>query len=326
MNRAVNNAPSLTPVTGPGVWRRDGLSEADWRFSFDAASRRELRDVASILATNPLDVRLLNGNDYPLDATRAFAKTVTDALTLGSGLCLLSGLPIDDVDDDIATKLYWLVSQMLARPVAQSFDGRVLYDVRDTGQRIGTRTRGDLTRQELSWHTDYGFNYPPPIIGLLALRTGKAGGVSRVASLLQAHNQLLSTRPDLLARLYQPFHWNRQGEHPEGAPVTHFYPIYERADGEVRARFIKWLLYRGYELVGEPFDALGQEALEALFDTLSEPANHLTFELERGQIQFMNNFRLVHCRSEYDDYDDPALKRHLVRIFLRNEGRASYMG
>ena len=313
-------------LRGPGVWRCDDLSTEQWNFALEPACREEIRQLAAVLEAHPLDITLLDPSDYPLEACRTAMVQVMQMLREGSGLCVVSGLPLEQLSVDSAKKVYWLLSSMIERPVAQSFDGRVLYDVRDTGQRIDTRVRGDLTRQELSWHTDYGFNHPPPYIGLLVINVARSGGVSRVASLLHAHNVLGARDPQLLERLYQPFYWNRQGEHPQGDSVVHAYPIFQQRDGEVRARFIKWLLYRGYELVGESFDELGRRALEALFEIMSEPANHLTFELAPGQMQFMNNYRLAHCRSEYEDFDEPQHKRHLVRIFLRNEGRRSYMG
>ena len=215
---------------------------------------------------------------------------------------------------------------MIARPVAQSFDGRLLYDVIDTGQKIGTRTRGDLTNQELSWHTDYGFNFPPPFIGLLVINTAPKGGISRVASMLTAHNILRENYPRFLERLYKPFWWNRQGEHLEGDAPTHFYPIFSFDGKIVRGRFIKWLLYKGYELMGEEFDQLGRDAIEKMFDIMSDPVNHLMFDLEPGEIQFMNNFVVAHSRSDYQDENENNKKRHLVRIFLRNNGKRSFMG
>ena len=39
--------------------------------------------------------------------------------------------------------------------VAQAFKGTMLYDVLDTGLIKGPAVRADLTRQELSFHTDY---------------------------------------------------------------------------------------------------------------------------------------------------------------------------
>ena len=59
---------------------------------------------------------------------------------------------------------------------------------------------------------------------------------------------------------------------------------------------------------------------------MSDPVNHLMFDLEPGEIQFMNNFVVAHSRSDYEDTGSNNKKRHLVRIFLRNNGRRSFMG
>ena len=53
---------------------------------------------------------------------------------------------------------------------------------------------------------------------------------------------------------------------------------------------------------------------------MSEPPHHLPFELAPGQIQYVNNFRIAHCRTEYEDAAGAEEKRHLVRIFLRDTG------
>ena len=314
---------AIAPVQGPGVWQSTEIEANTWLKRLPPDCLSELQTLQATLEDHPLDVLLLDHRDYELSACRRFMQEVKCELEQGMGLLIVDRLPVDEWREEQTRCAYWLLASMIARPVAQSFDGKMLYDVRDTGQRIDTRVRGDLTRQELSWHTDYGFNFPPPFIGLCVLETACRGGISRVASLLHAHNVLLKREPKLLARLYQPFYWNRQGEHPDGDPLVHEYPIYQRVGGEVRARFIKWLLYKGYELVGEPFDQLGQTALEALFDVLSDEDNHVQFELAPGQLQFMHNFRVAHSRSEYEDADT---KRHLIRIFLRDGGRRSYMG
>lgn len=320
------NAPGALALGGPGVWRGDALQPADWQLALPAACCAELVQVTDLLKAHPLPLTLLDPADYELAECRQFMVRVKHMLAFGSGLALVSGLPMQQLDESAAKQVYWLLSCLIERPVAQSFDAQMLYDVIDTGQRIGTRVRGDVTRQELSWHTDYGFNHPPPYIGLLVLQTARSGGISRVASLLHAHNELSARHPLLLERLYRPFCWNRQGEHPDGAALVHSFPIFDRADGEVRGRFIKWLLYRGYELAGEVFDEQGKLALQTLFEIMSEASNHLCFELQAGQIQYMNNYRVAHCRTEYEDFDEAQRKRHLVRIFLRDSGRRSYMG
>ena len=295
--------------------------------SIPPAVLAEIEDLVLTLRRHPLETVALDPRDYALDACRRFMAEVRATLDDGVGFAVLDRLPTEGFDKAELRKVYWLLSAMIARPVAQSFDGRLLYDVLDTGARIDTRVRGDLTRQELSWHTDYGFNFPPPHIGLLVLATAQAGGASRVASMLAAHNLLRERHPALLGRLYEPFCWNRQGEHAQGDTVVHRFPVFSHDGREVRGRFIKWLLYKGYELAGEPFDQPGRDAIEAMFDIMSEPEGNVSFSLEAGQIQYVNNYRIAHCRTAYEDApDDPEARRHLVRIFLRDEGRRSFMG
>ncbi len=313
-------------VEAPRAWTRDQVSEQRWRLPIPVAALDEIAAMIEMLRANPLDPRLLSPDDYALDACRQLMRRVGALLAADLGIVVLDRLPVERYSKGDLVAAYWLLSSMIARPVAQAYDGRVLYDVLDTGKKTDTRVRSDITGAELFWHSDYGFNYPPPYIGLLVLRTAREGGESSAASMLTAHNVLRRRAPHLLRRLYQPFHWNRQGEHPDGERETHFYPVFDYIGGMLRARFNKRLMYRGYELAGEPIDALGREALDAMFDVMSEPAHHFSFTLVPGQLQYMNNFSIAHRRTEYFDHDDPDKKRHLVRIFLRDGGRRSYMG
>ena len=321
-----NAAVYKNEISGSLAWKRDDITNSDWRIKLPPQVLDELENLISFLRVNPTPLEVLDPKDFDLDACSMFMQTVRDILSDGTGLAIVSKLPTTKFNEDELKQIYWILSNMIARPVAQSFDGRLLYDVIDTGQKIGTRTRGDLTNQELSWHKDYGFNFPPPFIGLLFINTAPKGGISRVASMLTAHNILRENHPRYLKRLYEPFWWNRQGEHPEEDNPTHFYPIFSSDGKTVRGRFIKWLLYKGYELMEENFDQLGQDAIEKMFDIMSDPVNHLMFDLEPGEIQFMNNFVVAHSRSDYQDKDGSNKKRHLVRIFLRNDGKRSFMG
>jgi alpha-ketoglutarate-dependent taurine dioxygenase len=313
-------------IEAPRAWTNGDITAERWRVPIPAAALDELAAVIRFLRANPLDPRLLAPDDYPLATCRALMRRVEALLANDLGVVVLDRLPVERYSKDELIAAYWLLSSMIARPVAQAFDGRVLYDVLDTGKTTDTRVRSDITGAELFWHSDYGFNFPPPFIGLLVLRTAREGGVSSAASMLTAHNVLQRRAPHLLRRLYQPFHVNRQGEHPEGDPVTHYYPVFTYDGNSLRARFNKRLDYKGYELVGERMDELGAEALEAMHNVMSEPEHHFTFELAAGQLQYMNNSGIAHRRTQYFDYDEPDKRRHLVRIFLRNGGRRSYMG
>jgi len=313
-------------IDSPRAWTRGEVSEERWLLPIPVAALKELDEVIKFVRANPFDLRLLSPDDFSLSACRELMHRVKALLDNDLGVVVLDRLPVDCYSKEELTTAYWLLSSMIARPVAQAFNGCVLYDVRDTGKKTDTRVRSDVTNAELFWHSDYGFNFPPPHIGLLVLRTAIEGGVSSAASMLTVHNLLQRGAPHLLARLYEPFYVNRQGEHPEGDPITHFYPVFAYDGRSLCARFNKRLVYKGYELAGARIDAKGEEALETMHKLMSEPENHFSFELAAGQIQYMNNFGIAHRRTEYVDHDEPDKKRHLVRIFLRNGGRRSYMG
>ena len=44
----------------------------------------------------------------------------------------------------------------------------------------------------------------------------------------------------------------------------------------------------------------------------------LDIDFERGDIQFLNNFVMLHTRREYEDWPEPARKRHLLRLWLHD--------
>jgi hypothetical protein len=321
----------ITPVhTAPlprtTAWRRSDVSEADWTVPIQAACLAEIDAVIRLLRDHPVPTLALSHTEFAMPQCRQMLAQVKGILDGGIGFAVLDRLPVDAYSKAELLTIYWLLSQMIARPVAQAFKGTLLYDVHDTGQKTSTRVRADLTSEDLSWHTDYGFNHPPPYIGLLVLQTAQSGGVSSAGSLHTGHDALRQRHPALLQRLYQPYVWNRQGEHPDGAPICSSNPIFAVQDGVVRARFNRALQPAGYRLIDAAIDQPGMDALNTLHDILSEPEHHVDFVLTPGQIEFVNNARIAHRRTAFVDHDNPALKRHLVRIFLRNEGRRSYMG
>jgi alpha-ketoglutarate-dependent taurine dioxygenase len=321
----------LTEISlGPKAWVGNQLQPDDWRLEIPADCRAELDATAELLGPDPgpdLEaLTRLSPASFDLAHCRAFTATVRDRLARFPGFVILDRLPVEGLSKAQATALYWLLAGLVGRPVAQAYCGTLLYDVHDTGKKIAPTVRGDLTNQELYWHTDYGFNrMPPHEIGLLVLQTAREGGVSQMISFHTVHNEMLRRHPALLPRLYRTFHWNRQREHAPGEPLTYRHPIFSY-DGALRTRFNRRLIKVGHEIVGEPLDKQGADALEAMIEILEDPALRVEFVLEPGQIQLVNNLEFCHRRTAYLDDDDPARRRHLVRIFLRDEGGPGYDG
>lgn len=64
-----------------------------------------------------------------------------------------------------------------------------------------------------------------------------------------------------------------------------------------------------------PLSEAQAEALDAVHFTAEKHA--LNFQLEKGDIQFLNNLALFHAREAFEDGED-SRQRHLIRMWLRN--------
>ena len=57
---------------------------------------------------------------------------VNETLTSGIGFALIDRLPLEDIGEGGARAAHWLLCSMVERPVAQNFQGDLIYDVTDT--------------------------------------------------------------------------------------------------------------------------------------------------------------------------------------------------
>jgi len=250
------------------------------------------------------------------------------ALEQGPGFVILKRLPLEKLARETAIKIYWLLARMLARPVAQKWTGEMIYTVADlTGKKPGNGIRPDVTNAEQNFHNDNSYNVcPPDYVGLLCLQTAKSGGVSRVVSFETAHNRMQERHPELLQRLYQPYHFDRQREHAPGAQTTISRPVFACEGDRLKSRLSRYLIEQGHALAGERLDELGRAALDALTAIIDDPALHREFYFEPGEIQILDNRRLGHKRTGFEDWPEPERKRTLIRLWLRHHGRPFYSG
>ncbi len=62
-----------------------------------------------------------------------------------------------------------------------------------------------------------------------------------------------------------------------------------------------------------------QTELLDLIDTIvNDPAYYLGLDFEPGEMQFLKNAAILHARMEYEDWPEPAKKRHPLRLWLTN--------
>jgi hypothetical protein len=325
----VDPVPMLTePVLGKPAWTRANIAAADWMVPLTSECLAELRSALQELRRAPLPLFMLRPEEFALDACRAMMGRVREILWNGVMFAIVDRLPMDEISRDEAVQLYWLLSSLLARPVAQKLNGQMLYDVRDTGAKLkpGSGIRPTVTNVDLTFHNDNSYNQSPPeVVCLLCLHPAKKGGVSRVMSVATAHNALLERAPELLPRLYRPFWYDRHAEYHPGEDPVFAAPIFEYGD-TLRARLALSEIYAGYALRGERLDDESGAALDAVKSVFATPELYVELDFQPGQIQYVNNRATGHARTEFRDWDEPERKRHLVRMWLRDAGRRGYPG
>jgi hypothetical protein len=92
--------------------------------------------------------------------------------------------------------------------------------------------------------------------------------------------------------------------------------VFSYYEGRLSAGYVRKGIEQGRVARGVPFSDTEQKALD-LIDALSARRDlRLDMMLEPGDIQFCNNYTTFHSRTDFIDHDEPALKRHLLRIWL----------
>ena len=318
---------TLNPVTGPQAWRRDSLTPQDWLVPLPEPAVAELDAVVERLRREPRPAETLAPGDFPLAACDEVMQAARRKLDQ-TGLAVVDRIPVERYSAAENQAVGWLLASMLGPLVSQSWTGTRLYDVRDTGQKLGYGVRRSVTDLGQPFHTDAGWLWmPPAYVGLFCLESAPQGGISRFVSLVTAHNDLARRAPDLLARLYRPFAWDRQAEHAPDAPRFARRPVFDHdGRGALMARWYEDYIHNGHKLAEEPLDDLGREALQHLSGIVDDPGNWIEFKIERGQLQYINNRQFAHCRTAFKDAGDGSQRRHLIRLWNRSEGTTDLEG
>ena len=309
------------------AWTRRDIEPESQVFTLDGEAVAEVAGLADALARDPLPRLLRAPDQVEIPALGRVMGLIKEGLDNMPGFAVLDRLPLDGMDRETAITFFWILGQLIGRPVAQKWDGTMLYDVRDTGQAFGYGVRGSYTNVELVFHIDNAFGVAPPdYVGLLCLRPARVGGVSRFCSLYTVHNRLLEGYPGALERLYRPLLWDRQAEHADGAPRGALAPMFCWDGERLRARANISLVRQGYEVTGTDLDVDTAAALDAVAEITADPDLWAELPIECGQFQYLNNREVAHYRDHFTDDDDPEMRRHLVRTWHRDWGRSSYDG
>ncbi|MCS5575426.1 MAG: TauD/TfdA family dioxygenase, partial [Pseudomonadales bacterium] len=144
----------------------------------------------------------------------------------------------------------------------------------------------------------------------------KSGVQGRIISTVTLFNELMKERPHLVLRMFELFRMDLRGEtRPGTIPYSLITPS-QFAEGQLRT-FYHSDYFRSVERhEGTELTPVEREILDFYDEKGLDHRLYLDMSLERGDMQFLSNHFIAHARTAYEDYDDPEMKRHLLRLWL----------
>ncbi|MBS29514.1 MAG: hypothetical protein CL566_11455 [Alphaproteobacteria bacterium] len=256
---------------------------------------------------------------FPIPDFASRLDKLVSRVSDGLGVILIRGVPRERYTNEECALIYWGVGAHMGRPVSQNARGHLLGHVTDEGKTLDDpNARGYQTRNKLDFHCD---QLPVDLLGLFCLRKSKSGGASFLVSAPTVHNVMRAERPDLLNVLYQPFHVDWRGDHPDGAQPWYDCPMLSAHNGRLAARvtnrsFMESVVRYDDDLA---LSDVQREALDVFQEISNREELRLQMNFQEGDMQFINNHTVLHAREAYEDYDEPERKRHLLRMWIALE-------
>lgn len=310
----------IPAVTGPAVWTAAQMRASQrWIYELSDADRDALR--AALAHAQRAGAQIPFGKEhFPLVGFGQRLQALREEVENGSGVMLMRGLPIDEWSIDEVRQVYWGLGAHLGTALAQTPRADLLVDVTDKGgdQYKDPTARGFHTARALPFHNDQA-----DVVGLLCVRRSKSGGLSCIASAAAVHNEILRTRPDLLALLYEPWYCDARGEQPAGRPPYYVEPRFSQLGGRLFTQHGRTYIDSAQRFPEVPRLTPAQLEALALMDTLcGSDTFRLDMDFRPGDIQLLNNRVVLHSRTDFVDFEEPARRRLLLRLWLRTPGYA----
>ena len=302
-------------VRGPGVWYgRELAKRDDWIRRFSAAELAEIDAAVEGFRSTGKPLEAMAAGDFPLPRLGPVLRAVLAELLEGRGFVLLRGLPVERMTREAQAIAYLGLGAWLGAFRSQNAKGHLLGHVKDLGLDIrDPKVRYYQTSRGLEYHTD-----SVDVVGLLCLKTAKAGGESYLASSMSVYNEVLARRPDLAPALFEPFPTDRRGEVPEGMRPWFDIPIFHWHAGKLSCIYVRQYIESAQKLFPEArrLTHAQVQAMDLIDALCNDPAVHLAMDFQPGDIQLLHNHQILHSRGDFENWPEPGRQRHLLRLWL----------
>ena len=200
---------------------------------------------------------------------------------------------------------------------SQNAAGHILGHVKDVGLDVNDpNVRIYQTTARQTFHTD-----STDVVGLLCLAEAMEGGDSLLVSTVTLYNEMRRRHPDLAPLLFEPVATDRRGEIPDGMQPWFEIPVLSWHHGRLTGLYQRQYVDSAARHDGAPRLSDAQVAALDAWDALTnDPDLHLKMRLAPGDMQFVYNHHLMHDRTGFRDWPDPARRRHLLRLWLALPG------
>lgn len=299
-------------VGGPAAWRGPEIADrTDWKIELTATHLAELHAALATVDVPGIGLREITKDRFALPTLGPVLAGIADELVDGRGFALLRGVPVAELTERQAELMYWGIGLHVGIPIHQKGVDDLLLHVRDQGADPDSAlVRGFQTAQRLDYHAD-----SADVVALLCVRPAMRGGVSTIVSSVAVHDEIVRRRPDLAALLHEAWwHDRRSGDGPESFFQC---PIFATEGGRLFAHYGRAYIESAPRGAGVPELTPAQiEAMDLLDELDNSPRFPLNMDFAPGDIQFLNNYTVMHARTEYEDYPEPERKRDLIRLWL----------
>jgi hypothetical protein len=298
------------------VWTAEDVAD-DSRWTEVLTSTECAEIDAAARANIGRDLLTVGRDDFALPTLAARLKRIENDLINGRGFVRIRGIDRTAYDAETMCLIYWGIGAHLGKPWEQNKYGHVLGDVTDQGKSPDDPTaRGnELGQIALGFHCD-GADF----VGLMCLQTGVSGGQSAVANSVAIHNAMVAERPDLAAELYNSLPYDFRGEQPPGGKPYYMVPVFTNWHGRLFVRCITPYILASQRHPDAPrLTAKAREALAWLDGAAVSGRWNVTMDFLPGDMQFINNFHVMHARTAYVDDRAAGKVRHLKRLWLETD-------
>lgn len=295
-------------LAGPAVWKGpDFAGDESWIHHFTADSISVLEAALAQLKSRGLSFPNFAKDDFPIHALDADFQRYADELENGRGFLLLRGLPVDRYTEEELNCIYYGLGLHIGTPVRQNPRGELLGIVMNVGDVTKKTTRVYETNLYLPYHAD-----PSDVVGLLCVRKAIHGGLSSLVSVAAIYNEVLSRSPEFMGLYYRPMYFAHLCEDQPSLS-----PIFSYHEGKLSCRYLRQYLELGHEIRNQPLSRVEVDALDLFDEIMHDPGIRLDMMLEPGDIQFANNYAVLHSRTEFEDEPEITHRRKMIRLWLK---------